>query len=200
MDGSLSKHMVIEPPLPSPALPSQWYVAIAVPRAERIAHRQYLRLGIAAFLPLREMPPPKASQVVVEPIWPGYVFVGEPVIPTAERLFRTAPYQLEPRTMAPAVRGIVSALGEPVVVPSRFMEEWLSQADPDGLVDKYQPPEERRYRKDDIVQITCGAYAGMFATVAWSNGQKLKLIVSCFNRQTDLYLRLEQVTLASMAA
>src|SRR6185437_4525246 len=156
MDGSLSKHMVIEPPMPSPALPTQWYVAVTVPRAERIAHQQYLRLGIAAFLPLREMPPPKPSQVVVEPIWPGYVFVGEPVIPTAERLFRTAPYQLEARTMAPAVRGIVSALGEPIVVPPGFVEGWIEKADPDGLVDKYQPPEQRRFQEKDIVQILYG--------------------------------------------
>lgn len=194
MDGAFS-------PMPDTHLAvTQWFVAVTAPRAERIAKEQLSKIGVSSFLPLRERPPTPEQPLIVEPIFPGYLFVA------AEELIgqlRHHPPALDGEGFIPretfALRRLLCNEGDPVVMPRRCIEKWLLRADPDGLVDRYRAPEIRLLRKDDVVQIRSGAYVNMFGVVEWARGEKLKIVVTCFNRPTDVYLRAEQVTLADAA-
>jgi transcription antitermination factor NusG len=184
--------------LSDPTDSPHWYVAVTLPRLERIAQKQYERLGIETFLPLRERPPTPERPLVVEPIWAGYVFVTEPIIPTAERLFLTAPYQLQVRELSVAVRGIVSARnGDPIQVPPRFIERLMAKADADGLIDKYEAPPRWEPKAGDEVRIKFGVFAGSFGIIEKTRGVWVKISFSCFGGRSMLDTTLEQIEAAA---
>ena len=200
--------------LSAPVQTTSWFVAVVLTGHERAVKMRIDELDqpIETFLPLvetqahipakpatRHRPARPAIPQICAPMFGGYLFVSlDPDDPTIdwERVREIRGYG----------RMLANAHGRPI--PARGLEPIINAADRDGLVAPDALEEllgkrrrrQRELRKDDLVRILCGAFAEHFGTVDWATAEKVKLTVSCFNAQTDVYLHPEQVTLAEIAA
>lgn len=163
---------------------TRWCVAITSPRAERIAKRQFADAGIDCFLPLRERPPTLATPVIVEPIWPGYVFVCTrqiPMRPSGETLVRAAHRLIATRT------------GDPILTPAGLVEAMIAKADSDGLLERYEPPPPWIPRVREVVRLLYGHFAGQFGEIRDVFGERLKIALACQSGQLVVRVKSEQV-------
>jgi transcription antitermination factor NusG len=176
----------------SVATVQRWCVAITLPRVERIAKRQFEDAGVAAFLPLRERPPTPERPLIVEPKWPGYLFVCTRSIPTRPEGMPGAG-----ESLVRAARGIISTQdGCAILTPPGLVEGLMEQADPDGLIDRYEAPEVYRPQVGHIVRIAYGKCCGQFGEVKETRGARLKVEMSCASSQMSVEVKVEQVEFA----
>jgi transcription antitermination factor NusG len=166
----------------------RWAVAITLPRAERIAKRQFTEAGVEAFLPLRERPPTPERPLVVEPLWPGYLFICGAQIPKRR----------SGETLVRAASGLISTLdGNPILAPRGLVEGLIARADSDGLLERYEPPPPFEPKKGDAVRVKWGVLEGWFGIVNRIRGIKLELEFSCAIGQKPVWVRSEQVEAAA---
>jgi transcriptional antiterminator RfaH len=102
----------------TPARASQeWYVLQAKPRQEARVVRHLARSAISAFLPFVEVGRRRASGSAkyLEPLFPGYVFVGLPPL-------GHAPAEWSAVNWTPGVLRVLSVGAVPVPVPQSFIE------------------------------------------------------------------------------
>jgi transcriptional antiterminator RfaH len=129
-----------------------WFAAQLRPQGERIVLAHLRRQGFEAALPRRYVDRRVGSRFrrVIEPIFPGYVFVTFDPEDPASRAIRST-------------RGIARLIGNergPSALPTGFVEALMARCDHEGLV----VPDEVLPEGSDV-RVLAGPFAGLLGKI-----------------------------------
>lgn len=159
-----------------------WYVVHAKARQEHLAIEHLGRQHYNAYLPLVRLHRRRRNtwQEVIEPLFPGYLFVR--LDPGRDN---TAPIR-----STRGVIGLVRFGGALRPVPDELIEQLLAtQADPDGAI-----REEHLFQAGDRVEIVSGPLAGLKAIFLAPTGQqRARLLLNLLGRETRVVVAEDQL-------
>ena len=157
-----------------------WYVVATKPRQESVAEAQLSQQGFTVFLPqiaLRKRRRGRWADVV-EPLFPGYVFVQIDVDTKS-----TAPIR-----STVGVTGLVRFGGELVPVPEAVMAFILNAGQLEGA--QAEPP----LAPGDAVQVVGGPFAGLAGVFTLSKGaDRVAVLLNLLGRETEVVVAEDHV-------
>jgi len=125
-----------------------WYVVCTKPRREEFAACQLGLRAVTVYLPRLVLP--RRGEMVVRPLFPGYLFVQLVLEQEAARI-----------TWTPGVRRLVTFEDEAPSVPASAIDFLRAQAGPDGLIVVRSRPLPAGRR----VRVTSGPLSGLVGVI-----------------------------------
>lgn len=163
--------------LPAAAKEPRWYLAQTKPGQHKVALNNLHRQGVETFFPLRSATVRRFGrlQKIVEPAFPGYIFV------------RFDPERVSWRTMNSTygVSRVVSfEPNRPAAVPLDLVEQIQLRCDEAGFL---KPLDD--LRPGDQVRIVDGPFAELVCSVeTLSGGERVRLLLSLMGQQIRVTL------------
>lgn len=161
-----------------PTEQTPWYLVRVKPGQHKLALSNLARQGIEVFAPLRAHAARRFGrlQQVVEPAFPGYLFV------------RFAPGVVRWRALN-STYGVAKVVSfqpdRPATVPTELIEQIRLRCDEQGLLrslDELQP--------GDRVRIVDGPFADLVCSVdSLSGGERVRLLLAVMGREVPLTVR-----------
>jgi transcriptional antiterminator RfaH len=163
-----------------------WYAVHTKARQERVAAEHLGRQRYDVYLPLVRSPKRHRGRWcdVVEPLFPGYLFVRLDL-----HIHNAAPIR-----STVGVVGLVRFGGEPKPVPSKIMEPLLTaERDPDGAI-----RQEHLFQAGDRVAIASGPLAGLNGIfLAASGAERAHLLLEMLGRSNRIVVSKHQLVPAA---
>jgi len=161
---------------------TRWFLVATKPRAEALAKQHLERQGYGVCAPqLRVKKRQRGTwRGVIEPLFPGYVFVQ----------LTLGADDPAPIRSTVGCRGLVRFGGIPLPVPEGTMQPFLeADAQPSDLTRQWQP--------GDVVRIEEGPLAGLEAVFAMAKGQdRVEVLLQALGSQQRLIVSPEVLSLS----
>lgn len=166
-----------------------WYVATVYPFKEMIAEEALFRRGLQPFNPkVRTSKIVRGRNVITErPYIPGYIFVNFDIEDERWRLIS-------------ATRGIQRLISSTPELPSRIrpdaMRAILERCE-GGIIDETEVDTAlaRFVPVGSIVKVKSGPFSDLEGKVVWSHADRVKVLLSLFQRPTEVRLKSGEVSL-----
>lgn len=151
----------------------KWYVVHTKPRSEEKVCSQLKGKGLEIFAPKMKVTNERraARAAVVEPVFPGYVFVRVELNPNSWYGLR----------WTPGVRRILGVNGAPSPVPDEVIEILKERMEKRGFI---KP--KARFHRGDKVRVKDGLFWGLVGVIeeARSGRERVKVLMDILHRST----------------